>query len=72
MNHDLELVSDAKKIIKVFDANGNFHVHWYEQRVKCFDFYNDRGEKEFRLYTYKDGSFQMSYLHKREALLGSW
>lgn len=72
MNHDIELMANAKIIVKAFDADGNFNTRWYEQRIKCFDFYNDRGRKEFRLYTYTDGSFQMSYLNKREALLGSW
>ncbi len=72
MNHDLELIADARGVTKVFDANGNFNVLWYEQRLKCYDFYNDRGKKEYRLYLYSDGTFQMSYLGKREAILGSW
>lgn len=72
MNHDLQLLADARGLRKVFDANGNFNIRWYEERVRCYDFYNDRGKKEFRLYTYADGSFQMSYLSKREALSGSW
>lgn len=72
MNHDLQLLADARGIKKAFDKDGNFNVRWYEERVRCYDFYNDRGNKEFRLYAYSDGSFQMSYLSKREALLGSW
>lgn len=72
MNHDLDLISDARGLKKAFDNNGNFNVRWYEERMKCYDFYNDRGKKEFRGYIYSDGSFQMSYLNKREALQGSW
>jgi len=74
MNHDLELLADAREkgLKKVFDADGNFNVKWYEERMKCYDFYNDRGKKEFRMYAYEDGSFQMSYLYTREAILGSW
>jgi hypothetical protein len=74
MNHDQELLAlvKEKRLKKVFDADGNFNVKWYEERMKCYDFYNDRGKKEFRMYSYADGSFQMSYLSAREAILGSW
>jgi len=42
MNHDLDLISDAKGLKKAFDNNGNFNVRWYEERMKCYDFYNKK------------------------------
>lgn len=72
MNHDLDLLADAKGVKKVFDADGNFNSKWYEERLKCYDFYNHKGNKEYRMFIYSDGSYQMSYLGKREPLLGGW
>lgn len=72
MDHDLELLSDARGPIKVFDANGNYKLNWYEYRVQCFDFYNDRHKKEFRLFVYEDGSYQLAYLWRKECLISSW
>ena len=70
-DHDLQLLKDARGPIKAFDQNGNYRKNWYENRIKCYDFYKDR-HKEYRLFLYHDGSYQLAYLWDREIITSSW
>ena len=73
VDHDEQLLADARGPRRAYDANGNFNMTWYQERVKCFEFFKDECDKEFRLYVYEaDGSYQLSELWYREPLLGSW
>jgi hypothetical protein len=71
-DHDIQLLKDASGPRRAYDNNGNFYQQWYLQQTKCFDFYKDHYEKEFRLYVYEDGSYQLTTLWQREILFGSW
>jgi hypothetical protein len=67
-DHDIQLLKEALPPIRAYDANGNFNQQWYLARTICLD----NHEREFRMYVYEDGSYQIAHLWSREPMLGSW